>query len=71
MSAPKLELCIGILQILAENGHLGAVTIAAKVKISRNMFERCMKLLVEQEMVSKTESNNFLLKKTKVIGLFI
>ena len=58
MNAPKLELFVGILQVLADNGQLSAANIATKVKIDRNLLERCIKLLVEQEMVSETKKSN-------------
>jgi predicted transcriptional regulator len=58
MSAPKLELCVGILQVLREKGQLSASRIATKVKISSILLNQVIRLLAEQGMVSETENNN-------------
>lgn len=57
MNAPKLELCVGILQILENNGQLSATNIAVEVKINRNLLEQCIKILAEQGMVRKADNN--------------
>jgi predicted transcriptional regulator len=58
MQAPTLVLYVSILQILNENGQLNATKIAAKVKINRSLLEQCVRLLVEQGMVSEIDNCN-------------
>lgn len=58
MNSPNFESYVGILQVLGEKGRLSATNIAAKVKTTRSMVEKCLTLLAEQGMVSKTGNNN-------------
>jgi predicted transcriptional regulator len=61
MRALKLKLCVGILQVLNKSGQVDANKIAVKVKIKRSLLEQCIRLLVEQGMVSKIENSSLVI----------
>jgi predicted transcriptional regulator len=61
MRVPKLKLCVGILQVLNKSGQVDANKIAVKVKIKRSLLEQCIRLLVEQGMVSEIEHSSLVI----------
>jgi predicted transcriptional regulator len=58
MRALKLKSCVSILQTLNRSSHISATEIAAKAKIKLSLLKQCIRLLVEQHMVTEIKNKD-------------
>ena len=68
MQTPKLELYISILKLLDDRDELSFYEIATIITVEKKLLQGCIRFLVEQGMISKTNNNKELICRITANG---